>query len=114
MRAALSQHEVENLILGLSDALADATDDYRSICDDTAEAEMNYKHAYHSAVIALASGVKITADVRKSTAWLRSENQERGYTILSAAKEGQREHLRSLTTRIEALRTVSANVRGQT
>jgi len=113
-RSPLSQHEVESLILSLSDALADATLDYRNLCDSVATAEMDYKHAYHSAVVGLAAGAKVTADVRKSTAWLRSERQERNYTVLAASKEGSREYLRTLTTRIEALRTVSANVRGQT
>ena len=113
-RAPLAQAEVESLILDLTDTLADATDEYRDLCDLTARAEMDYKHAYHSSVVALASGAKVTADVRKSTAWLRSENAERAYTTLAAAKEAGKEHLRSLTVRIEALRTVSANVRGQT
>ena len=113
-RSPLSQHDVESLILSLSDTLADATLDYRNLCDAVATAEMDYKHAFHSAVVALASGAKITADVRKSTAWLRSERFERDYTILAASKEGGREYLRTLTTRIEALRTVSANVRNQT
>jgi len=114
VRNPLTQAEVESLILDLTDALADATDEYRDLCDAVSQTEMDYKHAYHSAIVALASGAKVTSDVRKSTAWLRSESQERAYTTLMAAKESQREHLRSLTTRIEALRTVSANVRGQT
>jgi hypothetical protein len=113
-RSPLTQHDVESLLLDLSDRLADATDEFRDLCDATSQAEMDYKHAFHSSVVALASGTKVTADVRKSTAWLRSENAERAYVTLTAAKEAAREHLRTLTTRIEALRTVSANVRNQT
>lgn len=113
-RSPLAQHDVETLILDLSDRLAEATEEYRDLCDSTSRAEMDYRHAYHSAVVTLASGAKVTADVRKSTAWLRSENAERAYVTLAAAKEAAREHLRTITTRIEALRTVSANVRGQT
>lgn len=113
-RSPLTQHEVETLILDLTDALADATEAFGEVCDATSQAEMDYKHAFHSAVVTLAAGAKVTADVRKSTAWLRSESAERAYVTLAATKEAAREHLRSLTTRIEALRTVSANVRGQT
>lgn len=110
----LTQADVERLILELTDVLADHTDEHRLLCEQTAIAEMDYKHAFHSAVVTLASGPRVTADVRKSTAWLRSENAERAYTTLAAAKEASRENLRSLTTRIEALRTISANVRNQT
>lgn len=113
-RSPLTQHEVETLILDLTDALADATESYADLCDATAVAEMDYKHAFHSAVVGLAHAERTTADVRKSTAWLHSESAERGYTTVAASKEAAREHLRSLTTRIEALRTVSANVRAQT
>jgi len=113
-RPPLSQAEVETLILKLTDALADGTDDYRELCDKVATAEMNYKHSFHSAIVTLAHGSKLTADLRKSTAWLRSEVEERAYTTLAASKESGREYLRTLTTRIEALRTISANVRGQT
>lgn len=110
----LTQADVEQLILDLTDALADATEAFRDLCDAVALAEMDYKHAHHRAVVDLASGAKMTADVRKSTAWLRSENAERAYATLAAAKEAHKEHLRSLTTRVEALRTISANVRSQT
>ncbi|CAB4169633.1 hypothetical protein UFOVP1305_14 [uncultured Caudovirales phage] len=113
-RTPVTQADVESMLVSLSDALAEATDEFRDLCEVHARAEMDYKHAYHSAVVALATQARVTADVRKSTAWLRSENQERAYSILSAAKEAAREHMRSLVTRIEATRTLSANVRAQT
>lgn len=113
MPEPLSQVEIETQLLRLADMLADVTEEYRDLCDATSQAEMDAKHAFHTAVVMLAGEEKMTADVRKARAWLAAEGDERGYATLAAGKEACRESMRTLTTRIEALRTVSANVRRQ-
>lgn len=110
----LTQHDVEGMLMNLSDALADATDEYRSLCDAAVQADLDYKHAFHSAVVRLSQGPKVTADVRRSMAFLAAEQEERAAATIEAAKDAAKAGLRTITTRVEALRTISANVRNQT
>lgn len=113
-RAPISQHEIEERILALCDALEETTADFAEFCDKVPEAEMDYKHQHHTALVALSNGPKITAQLREAKAWLVSEEQERAFRVLLAGKEATKASLSTITTRIDALRTLSANVRNQT
>ncbi len=113
-RDVLTQHEVESMILDLSDRLERLTDEYAGVCDTAHETDMDYKHAYHSAIVAAANGPKTTADERKSKAWLAAERKERASGAAQAVKESHREAMRTTTTQIDALRTLAANIRSQT
>lgn len=111
----LTQHDVERMLMRLSSELEHATEQYAALCRSAAEADADAKYALHVATVRLADGMtRDTVDVRKSRAWLAARDEERAAAITTAARDATREQLRSLTTRIDALRTIAANVRAQT
>lgn len=112
-RPPLSQPEVESLLLDLGDRLETETEDYADACDDAATAEVAYKAANARAIVLLSSQ-KMTAQEREARALLRCEAEHKTHRLALARQVRTKELLVTIRTRMDALRTISANVRGQT
>lgn len=112
--------EVEEKILTISDSMEEALDVLDAFAERSAEAEVTYKVAYAKSSLG-ASGRsgsgregRMTVDEREATAILACEAQLRERLISEALYEVQREKLRTLRSQLDALRTISANIRAQT
>jgi hypothetical protein len=106
----LSQAEVEAEILRLMGELETKTEGLAELATNAAETSVNFKVAKAEAFLE-AEG---TMDVRNARSITATKDDallaEHSLAIYAAAKEG----LNTLRVQIDALRTISANVRGQT
>ena len=113
----LSPVEVEERIVALSDALADGTAAYADRRRAAAEAEADYKAAYHRAVLRAAAEARgRNAEERKAWASTREdvEPKYRAHLIADAALDAAKDSQQTLRTRLDAERTLAANLRSQT
>ena len=112
----LTQGDIEGAILALSEDLEAQTDTYAALADEAAEAEADYKlkHARATVGYAAADGPKMTAAQIAARVELAAATELRRYKLADARRQATREHLLSLRARLDAMRTLSANVRAQT
>lgn len=115
-RRPLSQGQIEDLIVDLSTRLENETDRYSTVCDEVAETEANWKFGFHTALVDLAdTAEKMSVSMREARAHLKAGKDL--YRLYRLAQERQRATaalLTTLRTRLEAMRTLAANVRAQT
>lgn len=111
----LAQVEIENEIVACLDALERETDRYDRLATDAASAEADYKLAYAKAVIVLSdSASRMTAAEKQARAEVHAGDPLRAWKVLEARRGATKEALLSLRARLDALRSLSANVRAQT
>jgi hypothetical protein len=110
----LAQVEIENEILAVLDALEDQTHLYDRIAVDAASAEADYKLAYANAIVRLSdSQARMTAPEKQARAELHAADELRAWKVLEARRASTKEALLSVRARLDALRSLSANVRHQ-
>jgi hypothetical protein len=113
----LAQVEIERAIVDICDDLEAATEEFARICDEQAVAENAYKRKLTRAIVTLASsgvmadGRKSTADYRENQAAITAEDEGARYRILDARLRAVKEALITKRARLDALRTIAANVR---
>lgn len=111
----LTQGDIERMIVSLCDALEDETYAYSDLSDKAAETEADYKYEAARIVVALsADGHKMTALERQARVDLKCADQFRAWKIAEARRQASKEALQSIRARLDATRTLSANVRHQT
>jgi hypothetical protein len=111
----LTQGEVEEQILRLSDELEAETDRYARLADKAATAEADYKlQAARLMVGFVASPSKMTALEKQARVDAQCDGSYRVWKINEAQRQASKEALLSLRTRLDSLRTLSANIRNQT
>lgn len=116
----LSQGEIEAEIADLSDALADETHRYADVSESSAGAEADFKLKWAREYVAIADRTAgqgrsgPTVDEKQSRCDLAAEGEFRNWKIMDARMRASKEALLSLRARLDALRTLSANVRQQT
>lgn len=112
----LTQGQVENEIRRALHALEDQTDQFATVSELAANAEADYKHAYASAMLhaAAVATERVAAAKLEAVATVDTVEQLRHYKIMDASKTATKEALLSLRARLDALRSLTANIRGQT
>jgi hypothetical protein len=111
----LSQVEIEDSIVTIADALEVGTEQFADVADLAATCEADYKLSYARAFVALASTQsKMTAPERQARSELHAAAELRAWKVAEARRMSSKESLLSLRARLDALRTVSANIRSQT
>jgi len=113
----LSQGEIEAMIGGLCDEMADETERYAVIEEMAAEAEADYKLQFAQCLIRVADSVsdrRTSAGEREALADSQSGEKFKIWKIQDARRRASKEALLSLRARLDAMRTLSANVRNQT
>jgi len=114
-RPPISQADVEQRMVDVDDALAEATNDYAVLCDDAAEAEADYKEHLARALLAVAqTGTGGTVSERQARADLICAEEFRAFKVADARRQSCREALLSYRSRLDALRTLNANIRAVT
>jgi len=115
MNGPLTQGQIEDAILRLVEALEDGTHDYRDICQATADAEADYKLAYHQEIVRLADlGTRSNVETRKARATLNARDLYRAHLTTTGAKEAVKDAQATKRAALDAMRTLAANVRAQT
>ena len=109
----LNQGEIEGMILALSDELETTTYSYADLSDSAAIAEADYKLIAAKEFILL-SPIKMTVQERGARVDVSCTHEFRAWKIAEARRQSAKEALLSLRGRIDATRTLSANVRNQT
>jgi len=113
----LAQVEIERAIVDLCDELEVTTEEFARICEEHSGAENAYKRKLTRALVTLGSsgvmsdGRKSTADWREAQASVTSEDEGARYRILDARLRAVKEGLITKRARLDALRTIAANVR---
>jgi hypothetical protein len=119
--APLTQAGVEREIMRLSNAMEEATEELAKYADEAAVAEADYKVGYAKAVLkagmrtdGTGRGGRLTEGDKEATAIVEVEQELRRRCVKDAHHQVAQEKLRTMRARIDALRTVSANIRAQT
>lgn len=112
----LTSHDTEQSIMGLCVALEEETYNFATLSRDEAEAEADYKQAFATTMLELASNteLKMTAQTREAFVDDKCSGAFRTLKIAQARKGAGREMLLSLRSRLDAMRTLSATLRSQT
>jgi len=105
----LTQVDIEDRLIGYMDALEEATDLFQTLSEEAAVAEADAKSVWAQAYLSMSGPVR----QREALADLEADEAERIYKVAEARMKAAREHLLSLRTAIDALRTLNANVRVQ-
>lgn len=109
----LTQVEIEDQILALSDEYEKAVETYEKLGEDAAGAEADWKFAFWRNTLTVTDErPRSNKEWREAKASIQAgEDLFRGYRTTEAARHSAREHLTSLRTRLDALRTLAANQR---
>ena len=124
----MTQRQIEDGIGELCERLEDLTTDYAQALSEAAEAEASYRLGYYKSLLTTkANGIEQASNDdgqkprRKATdteaaAWATVDNEDgfRRYKITAAHAEALKQSLFVQRTRLDALRTLAANVRAQT
>lgn len=115
----LTQAQVESGIQDIVERLDDLTHEYATASDHAAESEHVYRIKRARGIVAMAGelmpgGTKSTADWREAQADIIAADEGYVYRMADARLRALREALSTHRARLDALRTLSANVRAQT
>lgn len=109
-----SQLDIENEIIRLEGILEDTTDEFAIVCIEASNAEATYRVAYAKAFVRH----RIEDKSSEKTAEAQSTVDCEDLLVARRGAEGQQrgleEKCRSLRSSLDAVRTLSANVRAQT
>ena len=106
----LVQTEIEERILGLTRQLENETESYESLCERKVDAEVEYKRLYWQEYLAANGSIK----EREALAGYKTVDPYKQFRAAEALTAAKKEKLHTLRAAMDALRTISANVRAQT
>jgi len=112
MADVITQADVEQRIIRITDALDEQTELFAELSAGRADAEAEYKYAYSRAIVEQAG--KVPVATKEAVAHLRSPDSFRRWKLLEAREKATQQKLTSLRSQLEALRTIAANVRALT
>jgi hypothetical protein len=108
----LTQVDIETDILRICDKLEQDTSLLAETSVQRAEAEATFKQRYAKAMVEQTGKVPVAS--KEAIAHLRSSDEFRIWRILEAREKATQQSLLALRARLDALRTISANVRAMT
>jgi hypothetical protein len=115
MNRLLTQGEIERMILDITNQLEEETYTYATLSDEAASAEADYKLSAARQLLAIAaSGRKLTAPEKQATVDVACSEAFRIWKIAEARRGACKEALLSLRARLDAQRSLAANIRAQT
>ena len=105
----ISQVDVEEEIIRLMDILEEETEAFERLAEDAAKKEATFKSNWAKEYLAAKGSIK----EREAWADYKLSDESYDWKISDALVRAKREKLISLRTSLDALRTLSANVRYQ-
>lgn len=110
-----SQLDIEHEILRLEGLLEDTTDEFATVAQQAAAAEAVYRVNYAKAFVRYRLGGERSSEkTAEAQSTVECENELKRRRSLEAQQRGLEEKCRSLRASLDAVRTLSANVRSQT
>jgi hypothetical protein len=109
MNSPLIQTNIEADILRICDTLEDLTVQLSQVSGERAEAEAEYRYRYARALVEQTA--KVPVATKEAVAHLKATNSFRDWKILEAREKTTQQALFTHRSRLDALRTISANVR---
>ncbi len=108
----LTQVEIEDSIVQLCDELEIECERFAAVSQERAIAESEYKERFWVSIVKLMdSPTYKTAGQREAAANLWAKGEWRKYKLLEAQEKATQQKMMMLRTRLEAVRTIAANVR---
>ena len=104
------QTDLEEQIMALVQQMEDVTEEYEAISEQKVDAEVDYKRDQWKQFLSAEGNIK----ERESLAGYKTEEQYRQFLRLETLAKVKREKLATIRSALDALRTLSANVRAQT
>ena len=107
-------HDLPGQIVRVLDELEQATDRYALASTEAGVAESKFKLAHSTAIIDLASSAinaRMSTAVREAHAIIRSRHEYERHMIAAASADSAKQYLYTLRAKLDALRTLNANVR---
>lgn len=114
-----TQGEVEQEIEDIVDLMETLTDEYAAVCQTAADSEVTYRVRFYRGLLSLKEqppreGTRALTDkAAEAKATVMVEGELRAYKRSAALQESCKQALRTHQSRLDALRTLSANIRGQ-
>lgn len=105
----ISQVDIENELLRLTDMLEEETEVFEDLAQDAAKREAQHKANWAKEYLSAKGSIK----EREAWADYKMADIAYDYKIAEALVKAKRERLSSLRTSIDAMRTLNANVRAQ-
>ena len=106
--------DIDRQILAIANALEGETERYAQVAELAATCEADYKvKAARVWVTTAAAGKGMTAGERQARADIAAGDELRAWKIAEARRAATKEALLSMRARLDALRTLAANVRHQ-
>ena len=109
-KRVLSQVDIEGMIVDDLDLLEEATEAYGDLLEAEARAESEYKRKFNRIYFQMEKGGH---ESRKIYAESQCEDERDAYKMAAALTAGQKEILWTIRGRIDAVRSLNANVRSQ-
>lgn len=111
----LTQAEIEADLASVAAELESQTHAYADLAEASAVAEADYKVAYARAIVAMSAHqtTKLNAAEKQARAEVIASDDFRLWKIAEARRNATKELLLSLRARLDALRSLAANVRYQ-
>ena len=106
----MSPADIERELVRVLHLLEDETYHYKALSEDSAKKHSWYKGMYWEAYLRAEGAVREREAIAGEATKVRYKDDQ----VAEAAVKAQREVLASLRTRVDILRTLSANVREQT
>ncbi len=111
MTGPLIQVNLEAQMLRICDELEKMTEELARVSALRAEAEAEYRHRYARALVEQQG--KVPVATKEAVAQLKATNSFRDWKINEAREKTTQQALVAFRSRLDALRTISANVRAQ-
>lgn len=105
----LAQMDLESEMIRICQRMEDDVDVLAQVSTERAEAEADYKHKHARALIDQTD--KMPVGVKDAMAHLRATEDYRRWKLLEAREKATQQSLVASRSRLDALRTICANVR---
>jgi|TARA_R110000824_G_scaffold237554_2_gene426350 hypothetical protein len=109
MDGPIIQTDVESRLLRCVSRLEEETERYAEVSEARARAEAEFKRRYFTALVS--QGKVETVARREAFAHLQAKDEFSDWKLFEAQEKATQQALIAVRTQIEALRTLSANVR---
>lgn len=109
-KRVLTQVDIEEMIVEDLELLEEATEAYADLLEKEAKAESEYKRKFHRVYFQMEKGGH---EARKVYAESQCADERDAFRTAAAVAAGQKEVLWTIRGRIDAVRSLNANVRSQ-
>lgn len=105
----MTQVDLEDQLMRICERMEQETDLLLSLSTERAEAEADYKYKYSRTLISISEKMPVSS--KEARAYLSASEEFRKWQLLQAREKATQQSLLAARSRLDAIRTVCANVR---